>query len=321
MAGRKLAVDAIDMDILRGLANADSGRFSSQQARMAAVANDLGIHPNTLAARAKRMAEGGLLTHYAALPQPNVVGISYGGCYLRVPFERRSDAMLDEMLKRHCIFDVEETLDGLIVWPVAPDDQGLMAAGQLIREFLRAESIEWIVVASRDWLPAGRLALDDVDIAILQALAVDAKAPMEPVAARLGTTARTLQRRLERLREAEAFRIYPSGDVILTGQVFWYTQCRFTVAGRERERAEAKLDDLMPNALVRQRLNHGVQFMAYGDELGELAAQAERAAAVPGVVVQLSAQFRRVLLSPYFAGQIGEVLQAAVRPPRASRPA
>jgi DNA-binding Lrp family transcriptional regulator len=314
LVARKLAVDGVDIDILRRLANADSGRFSSQQAGMASVAKALGIHPNTVAARAKRMADGGLLTHYVALPQPNVVGISYGGCYLRVPFEKRSDKVLDEMLKSHCIFDVEEVLDGLIVWPVARDDEELMATGKRIMAFLGAKSVDWIVVASRDWLPARRLALGKMDLAILQALAADAQASMKPVAARLGTTVRTLQRHLERLRAAEAFRVYPSGHVILTGLVFWFTQCRFIVDGKERERASAMLDELIPNVLVHQRLNDGVQFLAYGDELGELAAQAERAAAIPGVGITVSAPFRRVLLSPYFADQVMQILQDATRP-------
>lgn len=310
----KLAVDATDVAILRELARAGSGQFQSQKATLETVADGLGLHPNTVAGRLKRMQEGGGVgSRLTVLPQPNVLGISGGHFFATVPMSRRTDALLEEVFALGCIFNIIETLDGWHISPFATDDAGLDALAERIRAFLGSEPVRWTMRCSVDWPALAPAELDETDLEILGALLVNGQAPMDELADLLGLNRRTVQRHFERLRDAQAFRLYPFGDAMLIGLAFRFLQLDLPNAGAARRTAETELEKLLPNCFVRQVLTRGVQFLLYADEQGELERQVELATAVPGVSVVINRQFRRAMVSRHYPKQMLDILRTKVR--------
>ncbi len=319
---RKLAVDSTDIAILRELTKAGAGRFQSQRQSIEAVAGVVGMHPNTVFARVKRMEEAGWLLPFTVLPTPTVVGLAIGRLFVPMPLERRTDALLWKVLGLSCVFYVNDMLEGWEPGLIAEDDAALEVLAKKVVRLLGGTEVSWMIHATRDWPVMPHYELDEADLSILEALLEDPYAAMDELASRLGMNARTLQRRHERMREAGAFRIYPYGrGAMSTGVVLRQLQVTLPLAGMERSAAEAEIDRLLPNLFARGSLLHGAWYVIYGDDVGELQAQVERVASIVGVTVTSARHLRRFISNPDYPKQVLQILRSKQRAKKAVAPA
>ena len=317
---RKLSVDATDIAILRDLVQTVSGQFQSEKVSVEAVARSLNLHPNTVADRVKRMKEAGWLLPMTILPTPPVLGLSIGRFFVPMSMQRRTPALLVQVMELPCVFYVEDLLEGWEPGVIAADDDALEALALRIVRLLGGDRVEWMIHATRDWPTMPRHELDETDLAILEALLADTQASLDELAARLGMNARTLRRHHERLREVGAFRIYPYGTgALATGLSFRQFQVGLPEAGRQRQAIDAEIGRLLPNLLSRQSLLRGAWYVLYGDEPGELEAQVEQVASIPGVTLMNDRQFRRFITNPNYPRQIMALLRAKAAAAKVSR--
>ncbi len=311
---RKLAIDATDIAIIREYVQATAGRFQSEKVSMQAMARSLGMHPNTVADRVKRIEDAGWLLPMTILPTPPVVGLSIGRFFVPMTMAQRTPARLAQVMELSCVFYVEDLLEGWEPGVIAADDDALEALAQKIVGMLGGDKVEWMIHSTRDWPAMPHHDLDETDLAILEALLDDTQASLDELAAKLKMNARTLRRHHERLREVGAFRIYPYGTgALATGLSLRQFQVSLPEAGPERQVIDAEIGRLLPNLLTRQALLRGAWYVLYGDEPGELKAQVERVANIPGVTLIEDRHFRRFITNPNYPQQVMGLLRAKLR--------
>jgi DNA-binding Lrp family transcriptional regulator len=308
---RKLAVDATDVAIIREIVQAASGTFRSEKVSMEALARKLGMHPNTVSDRVKRLREAGWYLPLTIVPTPSIVGLSLGRFFVPMTMASRTPELLDKIMAMPCVFYIADMMEGWEPGIFAANDADLETLARKIVGLLGGTSVNWMIHTSRDWPTLPRHDLDATDLAIFDALLTDYQASLDNLAARIGMNPRTLRRRHEHLREIGAYRVYPYGtDVLPTGLTFLHLQVGLPEAGAKRQAAEAEIGRLLPNLFARQGLLGGAWFVLYGDEPGELQAQAEAVGALPGVTMVSMRQLRRYIPNPNYPPQIMDLLRA-----------
>ncbi|MBI2077376.1 MAG: hypothetical protein HYT80_03255 [Euryarchaeota archaeon] len=291
LEARHLLVDSTDMDVLREMGRAAAGHFQSQKATVDHVAEVLGIHPNTVAARTKRMQEGGGMgSRFNVFPNPSAVGTAAGQFFVPLTMHQRTQETLDAVFRIGCTYVIIESLEGWTIFSVAQDEAGLDDLGIRICQILGKPSPQWNMRTSIDWPK------------------LNGQVPMDDVAERLKLPPRTVHRRYQELRDAQAFRLYPFGEAIMVGLAFRYLQLYLPAPGKARAAAEADLERILTNRFTRQVVARSVQYLLYAQEQGQIQAQVEEAAAVPGVSIATNVQFRRMIINPLFPRQMANLL-------------
>lgn len=306
---RKLAIDAKDIVILRELVQGAAGRFPSEKISVDVVARAVGMHPNTVADRLKRIREAGWFLPMTVLPVPSVVGLSMGRFFVPMTMAQRTPERLAKVMEFPCFY-VMDLLEGWEPTLFAADDAELEANARQIVELLGGIEPEWTIRASRDWPAMPGIELDETDLAIFEALLADAHTPLDDLAGRLGIHPRTLRRRHDRLRDKGAFRINPHGTgAMTTGISMRQFQLTLPPAGVERAATEQAIDLLLPNLFGRGNLVGSAWYVIYGDEPGELQAQVEKVAALSGVTLLNNRHLRRYIPNPDYPKHIMRLLR------------
>jgi DNA-binding Lrp family transcriptional regulator len=279
-----LRVDELDMRILREVFTGEGDYLRAERVSADAVARAVGVHRKTVAARLKKMTDARFYLPARLDIEPSLFGLVGGKFFLDVPPEMRSAAT------REAIFHIEGTngilgyADGWDVMMYAEDERSLASRVELAKHIARASRATWNVHSARDYPPPPKVKLTRLDLRLVAALMRDARAPFPRLAKALGVTARTLERRFERLRDEGAVFMLPGGDGDATGVVFAYVSVGVPREARARDRAVGELLKLLPNHILRNLATLGrAHVFLYGRSLADLEAQAQLARKVPGV--------------------------------------
>jgi DNA-binding Lrp family transcriptional regulator len=204
-----------------------------RQLNLSFIAKQLGVNPDTVRARIKKLEESGFIKYYQIFPNFRLFGMSCLATGLIFP----NPASKKEALKKLKLINevpwIDERLNSLRVLllyqTLEPDLERKLA---LVEELtgvkpMRQNYMETLPVGMEPTL---------IDWLLFRSLRYDARKPTEQVAKELGLTARALNYRLQRLTRGNAYFIVP----VISLENLQNTTCtHFTIFLDENRRAEA----------------------------------------------------------------------------------
>lgn len=238
----------LDWTILRELmrweGNQPQGSF---RLPVADIARRTGHHPNTVRNRLKALQEGGVVEGAVFEPWPRTVGLVKSGWLFR-GVGTLTDADVAQL------FDAHQTaaaavlgLDWLFLHFWERTDEATAASAQAMARQLEAASLERHFTSSGfPPVPADRVTLSDVDRRLVVALRQGSSQSMAQVAASIGLTQRTAERRAALLFSKGAGGMFPC---LRVGRIEGETVAHFLVRDGDH-RAPASLAQAFPDRLV-----------------------------------------------------------------------
>jgi DNA-binding Lrp family transcriptional regulator len=208
----RLTVDALDMRIVREIVSGGKHYFRGDRAALDDVARRLGVHRNTVSDRVTRMETNGFLFPLTLEVDPSAVGLVAVIAALDIPPERRTEETKTALLAVEGVWGILTYLDAWLLLLHAVDEatverQIAAACAASAGRLLEIESN-----SARDWPDACPVEISSLDVRIIAALMQDARAPFRSLAAELGVTARTVERRYARLEREGVITLFPTGE-------------------------------------------------------------------------------------------------------------
>jgi DNA-binding Lrp family transcriptional regulator len=204
-----------------------------RQLNISFIAKQLGVDPDTVRARIKKLEQSGFIKYYQVFPNYRLFGL----CCLAAGLIFPDPASKKEALQKLKLIDevawIDERLNSLRVLllyqEVEPDLERKLA---LVEELTGVKPIRQNYMET---LPVS-MQLTLMDWLIIRSIRYDARKPTEQVAKELGLTPRALNYRLQRLTRGNAYFIVP---VISLENLKNATCTHFTIFLDENRRAEA----------------------------------------------------------------------------------
>lgn len=281
-------MDQLDVAILREMGLQPYGATPRPPASLkpAAVAKRLGANPERVTDRVARMQESGLITGYEVYPNYRHLNLDVACYWLRFRDDAQASAALDEAAHVDGIASVYALLGGEANASVCGSTRAEL--DRKIALFARlaggAEHRKLYDLVT----PPVRRSLDHLDWRILQALRGQAFRPNSEVGEMLSISAKTVQRRLDRMAEEGAFFVIPELDLgkaagVLLAQL-WLVASAATVPSLPRLAREAFPDELLTlDEPVGGAGTSETQLVVAAHSMGELDRLVERARGLPGV--------------------------------------
>lgn len=236
----RLTLDAVDVRILRELiGDVAAQRLQTNPRRpYSMISKRLNISEDTLRLRVRRLYQSGFLRDLPLGLNPRVIGYAASFVFLSVDSERA----------RNEVADTVRSLPG-VLWIVtySPPSVGFLltyrtpeerdARISQIRPFARPGTL---VVVDHTF-PRVEGELRATDWRIVQALANAPRMQVAAVAARVGTTTRTVRRRLHRMEEGQTFYVFPDVNIDALSGPIPMSLATFYTDPEAKTRDQAKL--------------------------------------------------------------------------------
>lgn len=305
-------LDTLDFEILREMFLGSALHYRSERVSFDAVARKLGVHRKTVAARAKRLAEAGLGLPLTIAVDPASLGTVRGKAFLRGG-RLRSDEMIESLRHIEGLQLIMTYSEGVDVIIHAEDDGALDTRAELARDLTHGADILWEMRSARDFpAAAARYQFSRLDLHLLAELVVDARAPFPAMARRLGVTARTLERRFERMAREGVVTVLPAGDghSRFAGVTVTMVLLTLHVAAAERPKVLGEILHLLPNHFVRNLIPSGsAHLFVYSSSAAELDDQLVAARGIPGVASVTSRTVTWIGANPRYPAWLQSVLE------------
>jgi len=277
------AFDATDFHILRELWVGSGTYFRTDRVSLEQVARKVGVHRSTVAARLAKWMRTGFLERFSIDLDPCALGLVGAHVHLRTrakPFDRAL-ALALQVEGVQAIMEFDQGWVAVLLWADTPDACDRTLA--LLRGIFEAGDQVGVANTAVDFPDAKPVPLTASDVRLLLALREDARRSPAELAALVGVSARTVERRLERMREEEVFYVLPRIRFeAATGMLHGYL--RVALGGRAREATRRAVFEAVPDWVVRQAITpRVVRFAVFGRSLRDLQRMADAAAKVPGV--------------------------------------
>lgn len=192
-------MDTQDLRILGALNNAPSFQWDAR-ASVASIAKQLGMEPETVRLRIRRMEESGAIEGHEVVPNPSVLGLRLARFEVPgIAEEDKDDAIARLALIEgaHWFFDLFN--GGLAMVGYSEGDRGLERTTELVAALTGKRTEAWDVTP-----PPSEVSLEATDWRLVHALRGDPDEPYAGLADAVGTSQRTVQRRLARLTQGRA---------------------------------------------------------------------------------------------------------------------
>lgn len=280
----RLTVDALDMRILREIVSGGSAYFRGDRALLDDVAQGLGVHRNTVSERVTRMQTNGFFLPLTLEVDPSAVGLVAVIAALDIPIERRDERTRSALLAVEGSWGILTYLDAWLLLVHATDEatierriaEACEASGGRLAE-IEANSLH-------DYPDARPVELSPLDVRIVAALMTDARAPFRSIAAELGVTARTVERRYARLEREGVVTLFPTGGAGASGLTIADLRIALPDDAKARATAILAIEKLVPDHWFHSLRPRGlVHFGLFAASVSELDERAAAVRAVPGV--------------------------------------
>lgn len=235
-------LDELDVQILADLGSPSAPQWNVRTS-FADLARRLGVDEETVRLRVKRARERGYMPPWRIRVNPHLLGHRPAGIDLEVGSAiPKSRAVAQLRLVEGVVLIVDYRGSGLMVLLWYPTEEALDRSRRLVESICGAPSrAVWKGV-----LPEPGLQLRPVDWRILNVMKDDARMDLKEVAAALGVTLRTVQRRLRAMTEGRAIMLEGTPDVPKVGGVI----CDYLVHCPDPD-AKRAADGLVPFTLQR----------------------------------------------------------------------
>jgi DNA-binding Lrp family transcriptional regulator len=202
-------MDQLDVKILRSLISerAVSPSSSSVKSSLRAIAMRLGADDMTVSYRYKRLQESGVMPVWSLLVNPAFFGYRIADVMVDVHPEFAKPDMIRKLKLVHEITGLVNFLGaGLRLFMIYNGDESRSRSLELLSRITNAEKI----TQCRMPLPRSETgALTDTDVAIIRALSDDARKSSVLVAKELGLSAKTVRKRVDKLRKENTIFPFP----------------------------------------------------------------------------------------------------------------
>lgn len=306
--------DEVDFQIVRCLLVGPEDFFHGESVSLDQVGRQLGLHPNTVSSRLRRLKEVRWFLPLSILPNCNRLGFTGGRLFVPMPATRRPRNAVETLFRIEGVYTLVEYLEGWEVILFADDGHALDNKAALVRDLFGATSSEWEVRFDKDWPPGSPFRLSSLDARLLGALAEDARASSTTLAERLGVTPRTIQLHLGTLRREAIFHLYLAGQVATAGMSLAYLCLEFADAHKGKT-ARSNLKSQMTNCFTQVIVPHKQRYYLWGRSALELAAQAEELHAVDGLTALRFRMLQTYRWNPNYPRWLASRLQALVKQP------
>ena len=252
-----------------------------RQLNLSFIAKQLGVDPDTVRARIKKLEESGFIKYYQIFPNYRLFGLSCLAAGLIFPDPASKKEALQKLKLINEVAWIDERLNSLRVLllyqELEPDLERKLA---LVEELTGVKPIRQNYMET---LPVS-MELTLIDWLIIRSIRYDARKPTEQVAKELGLTTRALNYRLQRLTRGNAYFIVP---VISLENLKNATCTHFTIFLDENQRAEA-IDEITRLFGERDMSRHvssegSVTFCVLTTTITESDEDYLKAKAIPGV--------------------------------------
>ena len=207
--GLRTRVDELDVKIMRALISERAVAPSSPRVKstLRSIADRLGADDMTVSYRYKRLQESGCMSVWSLLINPGFFG--YGVTEVMVDVSPES-AKADMIRKLKLVHEITGLVNfygtGLRIFMIYNGGEARSRTIELISRITNAEKI----TQSRMALPRSSTQnLTDTDVAIIRALSKDARKSTVLVAKELGFSAKTVRKRVDRLRRENTIFPFP----------------------------------------------------------------------------------------------------------------
>ncbi len=296
VAAAKARMDDLDFRILRELFAGDTDSFRADRASIDEIARRLGTHRNTVSARIKRLTERRIFLPMTVEIDPGRLGMVGARVFMEVPPQRRTAETREELFHLEGVFGVLAYHDGWDVVLYGEDEASLASKVEVARALTGARRISWELHTSRDYPQEEQVRISPLDARLIAALLRDARSSFGTMSKEVGVTARTLERRYERLRKEEVISMLPTGAAAVKGMIMGYVNAEVPEEPEARNHTVRRMMELFPNHFVRNVATRGrVHLFIYGSSLADLEDQVSEARKIPGIG---SLKFR-IFVGPY----------------------
>ena len=314
-AKRLLSLDDLDGAILRELILGDKDLFRTDRMSLEQIARDLHIRRNTVALRIRRMSAAGVFLPLSLGVEPTQLGLVRATLWVVPRPELRNEATLRALYMLDGVQLIIQYIEGWIIIFYTEDEEALEARRELIAHLCGATETFWDSMSSQDYAKRPPIRLTSTDLGILRLLLLNARTPFPRIAKELGTSARTVQRRVRYLTSHGAIMVVPTGKAKTAGLVFGYLRTYFTAGTTPREEIIHTIDSMLSRAVFRN-LHHAkfASWIVGVPSLGDLDALLGLIRSVPqvkSVTVRIMISLR---LNPLWSSWLLRVLRRRFAP-------
>lgn len=305
----RASVDDLDLGIVRELVVGNEPRARPDRVTLEAIATRLRVHPNTVAARMRRLEEEKLFLPLSLEAMPPL-GIAYVTIFFPLAPRDVTPALRDALFAIRSLSVLAEYVEGALVLLFAPDRATLErdadeATRVLAPALPERESSSW-----EDWPRVARFPLKRHDVDILAHLVRDPRTSLRRIAAELGVTARTVELRFEAMRKAEAIAMMLGGATTPEGIVMGHFLAEVPPGARQKRTFRA-LAALCPNYFYRSAMAARFAVVVHARSTAALLDQAARFRAIPGIARAKTRILARWTVNPRFAGHLPRAIEEA----------
>lgn len=205
-------VDRTDLSILAELGRDQIMGFGSFDPRLSIneVAQRLGMPRSTVQARVRAWEEGGFLLGFDVWPSPDLFDLQMGLVILSVEDPRDRPKAIESVLLSDgtmLLWDMVGPRMGAVV--LGPDEATVRRRGELLG---RLSGVTGAEVTQTFRAPPADLEPTQLDWRIIASLREDPLGPLHEAADRVGVSTRTVTRRYQAMRDANAVALVPDLD-------------------------------------------------------------------------------------------------------------
>lgn len=304
-------VDLLDMHIVKQitLGRGDSPR--TDRASVEEMAGQLGVHPNTVAARIRGLAEREVFLPMTVQVLAPSLGIEMAHVFFPVPSERRTPDLVKRFQAAHGRHYFLRYAEG---WTLVLYGPSLANIQSTVADLERDSGVkgEWDIVMSRDFPANPRVPLDHLDLRILGALLADARTPLNDLAQAIDVPARTVRRRHDALFERKVLRYLPGGAKPVSGVALGYVIFDLP-SGLDREATVNATHPYVREAWSGRIFERKAHFWTYAATIADLSDRVAALRGVPGVTNLRARILERYDLNPNLPAQLVDIVESASR--------
>lgn len=273
--------DELDFRIVQQVVLGSRSEPRTDRAGAEEIAQTLGVHPNTVAARIRKLTDGEVLLPMTLQVQAPAFGLELAHVFFAVPRERRTEELRNLFRAMPGLQHFIQYVEGWTCSAYGRSFAELQATVAPLAERAMVEP-QWDMVSTRDWPALARVRHDALDARILGHLMANARLSLPQAADEMGMPVRTMRRRLDRLFEAKAVRYIPGGSGRPLNMVRGYVIFKLP-AGAPRGPAAAEIQRRVKDYWTGRVMETWGHFWLFGRDVEAVAAQVEAVRAVPGV--------------------------------------
>ena len=301
-------LDDLDFDILREVMVGDAPYLRSDRVSLQSLARAVGVHRSTVADRMAKWNRLGFLSEWTIDVDPAALGLVGAHVHFDSTAQPRERSLhlaaLVEGVAGVLAFD--QGYVGVIFMADSPG--ALTRTETLLARILEAERSSRIVDTAVDYPDSPPVRLSPIDAKLLNILLRDSRQTPAAVAKKAHVTVRTVERRLERLREAGVYYVRPNFHFARVPGVSFALLC-FEYSKAARGMALRRILGTVTNQVGRQIEAPTRGLLVIHGSARELDDSASAVASIPGVHNVILRVLVGEIESPGFAPWLAERIE------------